>query len=237
MVLPLYLAMTAAEIRAKSDLPPRIGWMACHFSPYGTGLSNFPTHLSEGAMLILNDRTPIHGHDPHRIADELCTVVEKQKCDSVLLDFQRPDVEETAALSEVIAKILPCPVGVSEQYARDLTCPVFLPPVPPDTAVVDCLAPWAGREIWLEAALEGVAITLTPEGAQYTPLPWTEIPESGHADTALHCHYQIDMDDSAHFHLFRTAQDLNALLEESAHFGVTRAVGLYQELGNWYGEL
>ena len=42
MVIRPFLAMTAAEIRANPDISSPIGWMACHFSPYGTGLSNLP---------------------------------------------------------------------------------------------------------------------------------------------------------------------------------------------------
>ena len=150
MVLPLYLAMTAAEIRANTDFPPNIGYMACHFSPYGTGLSNCPTHLPEGSMLILNDRTPIHGHDHGLIADQLTELVEKLKCDSVLLDFQRVDVPELSLLVEKLSAALPCPVGVSDLYAENLDCSVFLPPVMPDTLLSEHLVPWQGRDIWLD---------------------------------------------------------------------------------------
>lgn len=237
MVLPLYLAMTAAEIRTKNVFAAKLGWMACHFSLYGTGLSNCPASLPEGSMLILNDRTPIHGHDRALIVHQLTSLITELKCDALLLDFQRPGEEETAALVKDIAAALPCPVGVSEPYARDLACPVFLPPVPPDTAVVDCLAPWTGREVWLEAALEGMVITLTPEGSYASPLPYAPPAESDHADRKLHCHYRIETDENARFTLFRTPEDLHALLDEASAFGVTRAVGLYQELGAIVGNL
>lgn len=53
----------------------------------------------------------------------------------------------------------------------------------------------------------------------------------GHRDEKLHCHYQIHTDaDSARFTLFHTPEDLDALLTEGEALGVTRAVGLYQEL-------
>lgn len=236
MALPLYLAMTAAEIRAKTALPSKLSWMACHFSPYGTGLSNLPRNLPEGTMLILNDRTPIHGHDRALITEELSALVTELRCDSVLLDFQRPGIEETAALANTIVTELPCPVGVSEQYARGLTCPVFLPPVPPDTPLAEHLRPWQDREIWLEAALAGQVITLTEAGSSATPLPHSASPEDGFRDDALHCHYRIEVDESARFTLFRTPQDLSELLEEAAQYEVTRAVGLYQELDDRYGK-
>ena len=45
MAIRPFLAMTAAEIRGTETLPPKTAWMACHFSPYSTGLSNLPKDL------------------------------------------------------------------------------------------------------------------------------------------------------------------------------------------------
>lgn len=232
MVLPLYLAMTAAEIRANTDFPPNLGYMACHFSPYGTGLSNCPAHLPEGSMLILNDRTPIHGHDHGLIADQLTELVEKLKCDSVLLDFQRVDVPELSLLAQKLSAALPCPVGVSDLYAENMDCSVFLPPVMPDTPLSEHLAPWQGRDIWLDISQEAQEITLTEQGAQIITLPQYSDSQDSHADEALHCHYRIDVGENIRFTLFRTEQDLLDLLAEAKHLGISRAVGLYQE---WNG--
>lgn len=231
MALPLYLAMTAAEMRANATLPAKMGYMACLFSPYGTGLSNCPKALPEGAMLILNDRTPICGHDPQLITNQLVELVQTFKCGCVLLDLQRGGVDETGALVKAIAESLPCPVGVSELYAEGVDCPVFLPPVPPDVPVGEYLRPWQGREVWLEAALDGAVITLTEDGSACAPLPLGRHPEGGHRDERLHCHYIINMEENARFTLFRIREDLDALLAEAEAFGTTRAVGLWQELG------
>ena len=130
MIIPLHLAMTAAECQSASQLPVGCSWMACHFSSYGTGLSNYPETLPENSALILNDRTPPCGHDPELIVRQLTTLVEQMSVKCVLLDFQRPDLEENHAISQVLTKTLPCPVGVSLLYAGELTCPVFLPPPP-----------------------------------------------------------------------------------------------------------
>lgn len=228
MVLPLYLALTAAEFAFCSRLPHKPAWMACHFSPYGTGLSNLPPKLPEDTMVILNDRTPIHGHDPQEI---LCQL-NRLKYDLLLLDFQRPQVEETVALAAFLVENLECPVGVSHWYGGGLECPVFLPPVPPDVAVSEYLAPWKGREIWLEAALDGITYTVTEKGSTAAPL--IHVPERGLEDAILHCHYHIDQaEDRAEFHLYRTADDLNNLLDDAKAHGVTKAVGLYQELGDF----
>lgn len=231
MAIRRYFAMTAAEIRANDHLPPELAWMACHFSPYGTGLSNLPKALPPNSLLILNDRTPIHGHDAARIARQLGERMDALKCRGLLLDLQRPGEEETAALVKHLAEALPCPMAVSEPYAEGLHCPVFLPPVPPDVSLGAYLSPWRGREIWLELALDGAVLTLAEEGASTAPLPPAEHPEAGHQEEALHCHYHIDISDAdVKFTLWRTGEDLENLWEEAQALGVTTGVGLYQEL-------
>ncbi|MGN0977969.1 MAG: hypothetical protein ACI4PH_07940 [Faecousia sp.] len=231
MAIPRYFAMTAAEIRSCSALPSGIAWMACHFSPYGTGLSNLPRELPGGSLLILNDRTPIHGHDPQRIAEQLSEAIDNNSCCGVLLDFQRPDAPETAGLVKHLTQTLSCPTAVSELYAEGLTCPVFLPPVPPDVRIRAYLSHWEGREVWLEMALEGEIITLTKDGAAVAPLPFREAPEGGFSEPELHCHYQVQVSDTqALFSLWRTKDDLEDLLREAEELGIKKTVGLYQEL-------
>ena len=229
-----YLAMTAAEIGANPPLPPKIAWMACHFSPYSAGLSNCPRQLPPGSLLILNDFSPIHGHSPEAVADQLRSWVEDFQCSGVLLDFQRPGNTETAALTEYLEGSLPCPVAVSHLYADSLSCPVFLPPVPVQTPVAEYLAPWQGREIWLETALDAVKITLTEKGASFAPLPRADSEKNDFRDEKLHCRYRISLsEDRAEFLLYRAKEDLASLLRDAGNHGVTTAVGLYQE---WAGK-
>ena len=46
----------------------------------------------------------------------------------------------------------------------------------------------------------------------------------------LHCSYHISpLEDSARFTLWRTREDVEALLESVSSLGVTTAVGLYQQ--------
>lgn len=227
MVLPLYLALTAAEFTACSSLPPHPAWMACHFSPYGTGLCNLPPDLPENAMVILNDRIPPAGHDPQYILDQLAQV----KCGCILLDFQRESNLETEKLVRAIVETDKRPVGVTPYYCQGLTCPAFLPPVPPDMTLETYLSPWQNREIWLEAALDGLRYTVTEQGSR--PGPLSRIPDRGLRDDALFCRYQIELfEDRAEFSLWRTREDLDALLTAAASHGVTKAVGLWQELGS-----
>lgn len=231
MATTTFLAMTAAEIEKCTELPPVIAWMACHFSPYGTGLSNLPKTLPAGSLLILNDRTPIHMHDPKRISDQLADCVEKLQCVGLLLDFQNPGCEQTAKLTKHLVETLPCPVAVSTHYAQHLTCPVFLPPLPHHIPLEEYVLPWENREIWLELALDGEIITLTESGADIATLPSWEVISDGHWDEALHCHYHIDVsNEDARFTLWRTKEDIHAILTEAESCGISFTVGLYQEL-------
>lgn len=232
MAIRPFLAMTAAEMRKNSALPPNVAWMACHFSPYGTGLSNLPRQLPPGALLMVDDITPIHGHDPELVAAQLTSCVEALDCPAVLLDFQRPGIEETSALVKHLSQALPCPVVVSELYGQSGgTSPVLLSPVPPSAPPEEHLQPWQGREIWLELALDGEQITLTEQGADVIPLPFGREFNGGFAEESLHCHYRIEMlDKEARFTLWRTPEDLDHLLEHAEALGIKAAVGLYQEL-------
>lgn len=231
MALPLYLALTAAEFQECSSLPESAAWMACHYSPYGLGLSNIPRQLPENAMLILNDRTPAQGHDPDLILRQLRDLWDTLHYKCILLDFQRPDSPENAAVAKALVSDLTCPVGVSELYATGLDCPVFLSPAPPHAPLEEHLSLWQGREIWLEAALGGEVIAVTDKGSAFSPMLSSELPEAALEDPALHCHYQVrTYNDHIDFTLWRTTEDLSALLRQAADLGVTLAVGLWQEL-------
>ena len=228
MPLPIYLAMTAAELRNHSVLPDHVAWMACHFSPYGTGLSNCPATLPPGSMLILNDRTPVYGHDPQRIAEQMCELAAQLGCSRVLLDLQRPNEPATAAIAKAVSSVLPCPVAVSAWYAGELTCPVLLPPVALLKTPQEHLLPWKDREIWLELARDTACYTITEAGCRReTAVASGEFP---HTDPALCCRYRIAEEENAvRFHI---TQDQGLLLEQLTKMdNVTCLVGLYQELG------
>lgn len=185
-------------------------------------------------MVILNDRTPVQGHDPAQIVSQLQELTSRVASACILLDFQRPGSQETEAITKAVVRELSCPVGVTETYAQGLDCPVFLAPPPLDRPLQDYLEPWNRREIWLEAALGALAITVTEKGSQYESSSFAETAEPCFAEDALLCHYHMRVSDKeARFQLYRTADDLTALLRAAEALGVTRAVGLYQELGNF----
>lgn len=225
-----YLAMTAAEFRSCKKLPEKLAWMACHFSPYGTGLTNLPSELPQKSLLILNDRTPVHGHDPERIFDQLSKAYDALQCEAILLDLQQNSLEAQSIIEELLK--LPYPVIISEKYAGDLDCPVFLSPVPMLKTVEEYIAPWRGRQIWLEAALDRAQIRLSESGNTMTALSAHADPSCNFAEEELCCHYSIAVTGTeAVFTLQRRKEDLNKLLNNAKKMGVSNFVGLYQELG------
>ena len=231
MAIAPFLAMTAAEICACPVLPPKIAWMACHFSPYGLGLSNLPRTLPPGSLLMVDDITPPHEHDPALIGKQLHSCVEALQCSAVLPDFQRIGSSKAQNIAQHLTTALPCPVVVSEAYACQLDCPVLLPFLPPSVALKSYLEPWEGRDVWVEIGLTGEQILLTEKGSRTTPLPYPDIEKDGLSDPGLHCHYCIETNKtSAGFTLWRRSEDLDTLLEEAEALGVAGALGLFQEL-------
>lgn len=227
MPLPLYLAMTAAEISKNSSPPSHLAYMACHFSPYSTGLSNLPTELPPKSMLIVNDRIPVQDHDPVRIRDQLEQLMDRFSTSSLLLDLQRPNEAQTRAIVKALMD-LPCPVAVTEQYADGLDCPVFIS-LPVHTPPKQVASAWQGRDLWLEATTDQLCITLTEDGAHISQ----ETPPQVYPfrDDTLICHYKAQvMNDQIRFHLHRDRQDLEELLSHAQELGFTCAVGLWQEL-------
>lgn len=231
MALPCYLAMTPAELSSDGPIPPKIAWMACHFSPWSQGLTNIPDALPPGSMLILNDRMPCQGHCPELVLQQLSEAVEKLGCGSVLLDFQRPPEPESAFVAKTLAGALPCPTAVFESYAAELDCPVFLPPCPLHLPIREHLSPWNGREVWLEAALCQEDIIVTSKGVSHVPQFPPEHLEEGFFEENLLCRYRTKVADAeVRFTLFDTRESLEKKLEQAEALGVTKAVGLYQEL-------
>ena len=234
MAIVVHLAMTEAEFDAIPSLPSPIAWMACHFSPYGTGLSNLPSRLPEGSILILNDRTPVFGHSPERIASQLAEVADRLNCSGILLDFQRDGEAQTFAIAKAITA-LSYPVAVTPGYAKELDCGVFVPPPPLNCSLKNHIAPWQGREIWLEAALEQQRIRVDQSGSHICP--WEDTLPCPHTDEALHCRYRMEVQENhIDFFLQRDEDQLLALLEEAEALGVRRFVGLHQQLGSSFAQ-
>lgn len=226
MGIPQYLAMTEPEL-LKNSPPPFLACLGIHFSQ--EGLSNLPQALPKGAVLILDDRTPLESQSIPEISETLCRFLARCSCRGLLLDFQRPGILSQKELAAFLSRDLPCPVAAPPEYAPE-GCPVFLPPVPVDCAVETHLAPWQGREIWLDTSLQGLRLTLTKAGTTCAP---TNAPVSqGFYDDDLCCQYTIrETAQGFLFHLYRDRASLQKLLARAEPLGVTMALGLWQEFG------
>lgn len=233
MVLPLFLAMNASEITA-SPIPQHCAWMACHFSAWGEGISNFPASLPAGSILILNDRIPCRGHSADLVASQISEAVSRFECESVLLDFQRPDNPETELVVQSILSAATYPVCITEYYGRNLSCPILLGPCPLHIPIEEYLVPWKDREIWLEAALCQQAITITKDGTDFASCIPSERYENVFFDETLCCQYFTQIEEKQiRFTLFDTMASLEKKLENARKLGVNRAIGLWQELGGF----
>ena len=234
MVLPLYLAVTGAEMSALAGSCSNLAFMACHFSPYTQGLSNLPVFLPQDAMLILNDRMPCCGHSADLVAGQILDIMERFRCASLLLDFQRPSDGESENMVRRIVEKLPFPVAVTERYAQNLHCPILLSPAPLHVPLADYLQPWSDREIWLEAALQQEEINVTEAGTNDTNRFPPDGLDGGFFDETLCCRYKISASsDRITFTLFDTAKSLQKKLDLAQSLHVSRAVGLWQELGTF----
>ncbi len=227
MFSDVFLAQTSGET---ARFPAaKIAYMACHFSPYGNGLSNLPESLPTGSILLLDDSMPPNGHDPQVVEKELKEIVGRLNIAAVLLDFQGQMQQETMDMAQHLVKTLPCPVAVTEEYARILGCPVFLSPTPVNAVLKDYIEPWLQQGVYLEIAPMVTCFTLTENGCTSLPIPSAgELPLH---DERLRCHYKVEVfQDRAVFTLGRTGEDLAALAEGAKQLGVLGTVGLYQEL-------
>ena len=203
MVLPLYLAMSALEFRPI----PHPAFLVLEDS-------QMPP---PGVLPVVTDAFKVD----RQFLLRLC-----QGREALLLDFEHPPSADTRKLIQG----LPCPAAAPPGYSED--GPVFLPPpplhVPPETY----LAPWKGREVWLEAALQKQVITVTAEGSEFSPVSSSGELSGGFYSEALCCRFTQKLtEDRAVFTLFDTPDTLKRKLERAASLGVTRAVGLYLELG------
>ena len=203
MGLPLYLAMTGAEFRSV---------------PHPAFLILEPGQMPPpGVLPVITDRFAPEGQALTR----LC-----QGRDAVLLDFERSPDADTREL----VRRLPCPAAAPPGYTD--TGPVFLPPAPLHIPPEEYLAPWRGREIWLEAALQKQTVTVIAAGAVVFP-PCTNFDlDGGFYSESLCCRFfQEISEDRVIFTLFDTPETLKMKLDRAAELGVSRAVGLFQELG------
>ena len=227
MFSKVFLAQTEREMA--EFLPKNLAYMALHFSPYDQGLTNAPKQLPAHSILLLDDSMQVTHHDTGLVTRQLQDLVNRFAPEAILLDFQGKYSESTENMASCILQALPCPVAVTERYAKALHCPVFLSPPPVNKALSDYLSPWQEQDIYLELGSEAAQFTVTEKGCSAMSLP--NVHNLPLEDTRLHCHYSVAVkDDRAVFTISRTREDLAELATEAYGLGVKAVVGLYQEL-------
>lgn len=228
MAIVRYLAMTGAEFSGCDPLPPHIGWLACHFSPSGAGLSNIPRVLPRDSLLLVDDSLPFFDHDPELIFNQLKQAISDFGLYAIVLDFQRSHDPLLQSLTELLQKNLPCPVFAPPGYAQ--TGPVFLPPCPLYTPVETYLKPYQGRKILLDTTPLSTIIKVKPEKVIYQTILPQPIAKGDHWDHSLYCHYQIAIHgDCISFTLQRNNDAFDKWCAHVESLGVAAMTGLYQE--------
>ena len=227
MFSKVFLAQTEQEMT--EFLPPKLAYMALHFSPYDKGLTNAPKQLPEHSILLLDDSMQVAHHDAGLVAAQLNDLVDRFNVQAVLLDFQGAPSTNAEKMTAHIVQALSCPVAVTEHYAKALCCPVFLSPPPVNKPLSDYLSSWQAQDIYLELGQDTMQFTITENGCSAAALP--NVYDLPLKDDRLHCHYKVAIENGrAVFTISRTCEDLSALAAEAYDLGVKAVIGLYQEL-------
>ena len=225
----VYLAATMREL--EEFLPKKAAFLSCHFSAAGQGLSNLPSDLPKKSLLLVDDSMPVCGHDPGVVVKQLQDLVEKFDLNAILLDFQGEKDTQLLHMAKAILQGVPCPVAVTEQYAKELGCPVFLSSSPVDTALHRHLSRWLEQGVFLEIAPGGMQIEVTQAGCKKVPISFGNTQFLSLFHEELCCHYHVEVfNDKAVFTLGRTNEDLAQLADKALALGALGVVGLYQEL-------
>lgn len=223
-----YLAVTEGEFSRWKPEQGRLAWMGCCLSPYGPDLMGIPECLPAGSILMLTDRVEPQGQDPQRLARQLREAARQLDAQAVVLDFQRPPDPVLNAMLQSLD--LPCPLVVTPQYALDAGHGVLLP-CPAACSLEKALAPWQGRRVWLEMALEQAVLTLTPQGCRRETACIDPLPEDPE-DNTLFCRYRVETDtERARFLVYETRETWEQKLSAAEALGVEAAIGLWQEFG------
>lgn len=219
MAIKFYLAMMAEEISDFPDLPENSAFIY-HIYP------DIFQEIPMSGIAVLTDFFPVQPD----LAQSVAQWIRQWSCEAVVLDFQNPKYEEAEGFVRLLQTYVSCPVVVSEIYAAQMDCPVFLPPLPHHKSLKDHLTPWQGREIWMDLSPLPEQLLLTQQGCSshydFSLPPCCPVHENAH----LHCHYSITLEEGcAAFTFWRTDDDLTALLQELEEAGVHHAIGLHQE--------
>lgn len=232
MSIPVYLAMTAADF--SSPLPERAAWMAVHFSVASRGISNVPTSLPPGSLVILNDQIPWNGHSTGQICSGLGELLLRTRADGLLLDFERPPRPETMELAGALAvccQAMGCPVAMPPAYSSQVPSALFLLPGLGSGPLPE------NREVWAELSPTALRAVIGEDGVRKEATePWAALREAANhpvfREPELGCLYFSRASDAeVEVQLFDTRETLVERLGRYPQ--ITRAVGSYREWDTW----
>lgn len=234
MSIPFFLAISAREFPFLSELPPNVAWMSAHFSSSGPGLSNLPSNLPEGSLLILDDQTPWAGHNTEMVCREMVESLLKNRASGLLLDFERPVTPETAMLTEALSQCcreIGVMLGAPESYAEGEDTAVFIPPLPCQTPPEKLYR--KNRKLWLDVSPGAYLLHIAAQGATGQVADQHSFPDGSYpvfTDPVLHCSYRSRPNaggiDILLSHSRESIESLLTALDEQA---VQLAIGLYRE--------
>jgi hypothetical protein len=205
--------------------------MACHFSPYGLGLSNLPRQLPEGAVILVSDRIPPGGHDAGVVVSQLEELAQQFHPKAIVLDLERTGDDFCAELAAKCDSISGTETVVAAAYAEGLQCSVFLGAAQLWTPAEQWLRPWSGRRIWAECVLQRALVRITEDGAVYRELPWEPPRQEVLADGQQAVVYGVrEQADAVEVMLWRGKEQLALWMEKLEKLGVEHFLGLYQQL-------
>lgn len=154
MVCKGYLAVTEKELQKHAT--QSVAWMACRFDRRGQGLGNLPHQLPKGSLILVDDLQPITNHSPQQVVRQLTELCSRHHPAGLVLDLQRTPTPKARQMVNTVSK-MHLPVAVTPEYARELSCPVFLP-APMHIKLQQTLAPWKEREIWLDFPMGHITV-------------------------------------------------------------------------------
>lgn len=225
MEFKTYLAMTAREMEQTPEKPKDIAYIGCFFIPQAPWIGGIPTHLPLDSLLILDDRTAPCPEALDAIPAFLSPILQQLAPAGFVLDFQHPNLSVQQELSESLIKSLPCPVIVSDLYARSLSCPVFVSAPSPHLSLSEYLSPWKGREIWLEEACDEVMLTLTDEGCSLSHP--RKLPEGSWFSQDSIRYLSRIFPHKAEFYITRGEEQLEIYRSQAKSLGVQSTIGLF----------
>lgn len=218
-----YHLMSPGEIHKFSPSAPVAVLLCC--APFSPGLLIGPSRLPKGSVAVFTDRVTPTFHQSGRIAGELKALMKTLHSPALILDWTG---ELSPWLEELLKQLCGVQLVLPPHLAGKEDSAVLVPSVV-EKSLEDLLAPWNGRQIWLDMVSSAAQLTLTRNGCEV--VPWqASIREGDLYDETLCCQYRVETaQEEARFYLYETQQTRMKKLEKARSLGVAGAIGLWKD--------